>query len=123
MSLSDLITHIIIEDSNRKECVAANAKTLSVKVNMVEDKPAKKMYEKKSDHKKKYNNKFSRPNGTNPIFKKKDNCFVCGKSGHHAPYCKHRAKNDYPPKANLAEGEDTIVGVVSQLNLVTNVSK
>jgi len=32
-------------------------------------------------------------------------------------------KNDYPPKANLAEGEDTILVFVSQVNLVTNVSK
>jgi len=43
--------------------------------------------------------------------------------GHHAPQCKHRAKNDYPPKANLVEGEDTIVTVISQVNLVTNVRK
>jgi len=84
MSLSDLIIHIIIEDTNRKECTAAKAKTLSAKANMVEDKPAPKRYEKKIDHKKKYN-KFSRPSGTNPTFKKKGNCFVCGKSGHHAP--------------------------------------
>ena len=64
MSLSDLITHIIIEDTNRKECVAAKAKTLSAKANMVEDKPGPKRYEKNSDHKKNNNNKFSRPNGT-----------------------------------------------------------
>ena len=51
------------------------------------------------------------------------NYFVCGKAGHHAPQCRHRAKNDYPPKENLAEGEDTIVAVISQVNLVTNVSK
>jgi len=122
MSLSDLITHIIIEDTDRKECVAAKAKTLSAKANVVEDKLAPKRDEKKFDHKKKYN-KFSRPNGTNLTFKKKGNCFVCGKPSHHAPQCKHRAKNDYPPKANLVEGEDTIVAVVSQVNLVTNVSK
>ena len=122
MSLSDLITHIIIEDINRKECAAAKAKTLSAKANVVEDKPVPKRYEKKFDHKKKYN-KFSHPSGTNPTFKKKGNCFVCGKSGHHAPQCRHRAKNDYPPKKNLAEGEDTIVAVVSQVNLVTNVRK
>ncbi|XP_068492265.1 uncharacterized protein [Phaseolus vulgaris] len=121
MSLSDLITHIIIEDTNRKECVAAKAKALSAKANVIEDKPAPKRYEKKFDHKKKPNNKFSHPSGTNPTFKKKGNCFVCGKPGHHAPQCRHRAKNDYPPKANLAEGEDTIVAVVSQVNL--NVSK
>jgi len=122
MSLSDLITHIIIEDTNRKECAAAKAKTLSAKAKVVEDKLAPKRYEKKFDHKKKYN-KFSRSSGTNPTFKKKKNCFVCGKPGHHAPQCRHRAKNDYPPKANLVKGEDTIVTVVSQVNLVTNVSK
>jgi len=72
MSLSDVITHIIIEDTNRKECVAAKAKTLSAKANVVKDKLAPKRYEKKFDHKKKYN-KFSRPSGTNPTFKKKGN--------------------------------------------------
>jgi len=123
MSLSDLITHIIIEDTNMKECAAAKAKTLSAKANVVEDKPTPKRYKKKSNHKKKYNNKFFRPNGNNPTFKKEGNCFVCGKSDHHAPQCRHRAKTDYPHKANLAEGEDTNVAVVSQVNLVTNVSK
>jgi len=123
MSLSDLITHIIIEDTNRKECAAAKAKALSVKADVIEDKPTPKRYEKKIDHKKKPNNKFSRLTETNPTYKKKGNCFVCGKPGHHAPQCKHRAKNDYPPKANLPEGEDTIMLVVSQVNLVTNVSK
>jgi len=48
---------------------------------------------------------------------------VCGKPGHDAPQCRHRAKNNYPTKANLAEGEYTIVAVISQVNLVTNVSK
>jgi len=122
MPLSDLITHIIIEDTNRKECTAAKAKTLSAKANVVEDKLAPKRYEKKFDHKKKYN-KFSRPSGTNPSLKKKGNCFVYGKPCHHTPQCRHRAKNDYPLKANLAEGEDTIVAVVSQVNIVINVSK
>ena len=54
MSLSDLITHIIIEDTNRKECAAAKAKALSAKANVIEDKPAPKRYEKKFDHKKKH---------------------------------------------------------------------
>jgi len=50
MSLSNRITHIIIEDTNRKECVAAKAKILSTKANLVEDKPAPKRYDKKIDH-------------------------------------------------------------------------
>jgi len=57
------------------------------------------------------------------LSRKKGNCFVCGKSCHHAPQCRHRAKNDYPPKANLAKGKDTIVAFVSQLNPLTNVRK
>jgi len=47
-----LITHIIIEDTNRKECAATRAKALSAKANMIEDRPASKRYEKKPDHKK-----------------------------------------------------------------------
>jgi len=44
MSLPDLITYIIIDDANRKECVVARAKALSVKANMVQDKPPQKRY-------------------------------------------------------------------------------
>jgi len=90
---------------------------------MIEDKPAPKRYEKKPDHKKKNKSNLSRPNGPKPTFKKKENCFVCERPGHHAPQCKHRFKNDNPPKANIVEREDTIYAVVSQVNLVTNVSK
>ena len=36
---------------------------------------------------------------------------------------RRRARNDNPPRANIAQGEDTIVTVVSQVNLMTNVSK
>jgi len=54
-----------------KVCIAAKAKTVSAKANVVEDKQTPKRYEKKYDHKKKYNNKFSRPNGNNPTFKKR----------------------------------------------------
>jgi len=47
MSLSDLITHIIIEDTNRMEYVAVRAKALSAKANMVQDKPIQKRYSTK----------------------------------------------------------------------------
>ena len=89
---------------------------------MIEDRPTPKRYEKKPDHKEKKSN-FSCPSGPKPTFKKKGNCFVCGRLGHHAPQCRHRVKNDNPPKANIAEGEDTICVVISQVHLVTNVSK
>ena len=46
---------------------------------------------------------------TNPTFKKKGNCFVCRNSGHHAPQCRHRAKSNNIPKANIVEREDIIL--------------
>ena len=123
MSIQELITHIIVEDTNRQECATARAKALSAKVNIVEEKPAPKRYENKPDHNKKSNLRNSLPKGSNPTFKKKGNCFVCGNPSYHAPQCRCRARNDNPPRANIVQGEDTIVAVVSQVNLITNVSK
>jgi len=90
---------------------------------MIEDRLALKRYEKKPDHKKKNKSNFSCSSGHKPTFKKKGNCFVCRRPGHHAPQCRHRVKNNNPPKANIAKGLNTICAVVSQVNLVTNVSK
>jgi len=42
MSLPDLITHMIIEDTNRKECATARAKALFAKANMIKDRPSSK---------------------------------------------------------------------------------
>ncbi|XP_014499072.1 uncharacterized protein LOC106760139 [Vigna radiata var. radiata] len=123
MSLPELITNIIIEDTNRKESATARAKALTTKENMVEVRPAPKRYEHKPDHKRKNHFLKSRPNESKPTFKKKGNCFVCGKAGHHAPQCRRRERNDNPPRANIAEGDDIIVAVVSQANLMTNVSR
>ena len=42
---------------------------------------------------------------------------------HHAPQCRKGVKNGNsrnPPKANLVEGDDIIVVVVSQANMMTN---
>ncbi|KOM38514.1 hypothetical protein LR48_Vigan03g189600 [Vigna angularis] len=72
MSLPELITHIIIEDTNRKESATTRAKALSAKTNMVEVKPAPKRYEYKPDHKKKNNFLKSRPHESKPTFKRKE---------------------------------------------------
>jgi len=84
MILQELITHIKIEDINRKECATTKAKTLFAKANVLEDKHAPKRYKNKPDHKRKNNFRNCHPNSSKPIFKKKVNCFICGKSGHHA---------------------------------------
>ena len=49
--------------------------------------------------------------------------YVCGKPGHHAPQCRKRVKtgnSGNPPKANVVKGDDIIVFVVSQANMVAN---
>ena len=55
MSLSNLVTHIITKDNNKKEYVDARAKALSAKSNMVQDKPIQKRYGHKTDHNKNKN--------------------------------------------------------------------
>ena len=44
------LLHIIIEDTNRKESVAARTKAISVKANTIQDKPFHKRYANKTDH-------------------------------------------------------------------------
>jgi len=53
--LQEIITHVIIEDTNMKECATVRARALSTKANVVEDKPTSKRYESKLDHKRKNN--------------------------------------------------------------------
>ena len=60
------------------------------------------------------------------LSRKKGARFVCGKPGHFVPQCKYRVvRNDNPPKprANLVEGDDIIVVVISQVNVVTHMNK
>ena len=61
MSLPDLITHIIIEDTNMKESVAARTKAMSAKENTVQDKPFHKRYANKTDHNNKNKYKYNNP--------------------------------------------------------------
>ncbi|XP_039140534.1 uncharacterized protein LOC120277756 [Dioscorea cayenensis subsp. rotundata] len=69
LSFADLITHIIIEDTYRKECKAGKGKEITTNANLLQDKLHKpnKRYEKKHDFK---------PKPNNLTFKKKDNCFA-----------------------------------------------
>ena len=86
LSLGDLITHIIIEDTNRKEQKVAKEKQMSTKANLVQTDT--KRYKNKSQ------NSGNKPKISIPhAFKKRGTCFVRGKPGHHAPQCKKRVKN------------------------------
>ena len=115
LSLVDLITHIIIEDTNRKEQKATKAKQMTTKANLVLTQKGTNIKLKNSDNKLKIYNPHT--------LKKKGTCYVCGKLGHYAPQCRKRVKignNGNPLKANLVEGDDIINVVVSQANMVTS---
>lgn len=111
LSLSKLINHIIIEDENRKDDRSTKEEEIARKANLVKNKPHKSC--NKND--KKLDN--NRPKPT--TFKKKGNCYVCGKPGHHAPQCRKRFRwNDklLRPNANMAEAGDIISKITSSLN-------
>lgn len=126
LPLADLITHIIIEDTNRKESMAAKAKALTSQANLIQNNTnQKKRYDNKPNHKPGHNKNKYVPRVTNPTFKKEaGHCYVCGKKGHYAPQCRYRKKDENPPEANLAEGDDDIIAaVIAQANIVTDVNK
>ena len=116
LSLGDLIPHIIIEDTNRKEQKVAKAKHMSTKANLVQTDTKRFKHKSQNSGNK---HKISNPHA----FKKRGTCFVYGKPGHHAPQFRKRVKtgnSGNPPKANLVEGDDIIAAVISQANMVTN---
>ena len=117
LTLEELVTHILIEDANKKESRVAKAKEMALKANLVQGNSSNKRYDNKSYD----NNPKPNPN----IKKKKGFCFVCGKPGHHAAQCRKRARNEKPPKpkANLVEGDDIIAAVISQVNMVASVQE
>jgi len=129
MSLPDLITHIITEDTNKKESVVARTKVTFAKANTTQDKPFHKKYVYKIDlnNKKNYKHNNLRDALSNPIpraftsnssFEKKNEPFLFVGSLDILLFnaeCKYRVmKNDNPPKlkANLVEGDDIIVAVI-----------
>ncbi|OMO68765.1 hypothetical protein COLO4_29421 [Corchorus olitorius] len=67
LSLADLIVHIIIEATTRKEIQANKGKEIATKANLVQHQQPR-YKNKKPDFK---------PKMTNPTFKRQNTCFVC----------------------------------------------
>ncbi|KAF7826923.1 Retrovirus-related Pol polyprotein from transposon TNT 1-94 [Senna tora] len=72
LSLTDLITHIIIDDTNQKMIRIAKGKELATKENLVESDNKRCNSSNKNSKKTDY-----KPSGSNPKFNKQGNCFVC----------------------------------------------
>jgi len=96
MSLNDLIRHIIIEVTGRKESEVAQAKALESRANLIQNNAHKQQrYENRTDHS---------LGVTNPNFKVNLGCcYVSGKKGHKAYHCRYQNVNGQSPKpkANL----------------------
>ncbi|GMI96703.1 hypothetical protein HRI_003339600 [Hibiscus trionum] len=111
LSLTDLITHIIIEDTNRKDLKVKRTRGMTVKANLVVDHNLhqNKRYDRNYSNKHNYAHKVSKY-----AFKKKGVCYVCGKPGHHAHQCRKRVKRNNPsqPWVNLVEIDDIIIDVI-----------
>ncbi|CAH9119628.1 unnamed protein product [Cuscuta europaea] len=122
MSFNDVITHIIIEDTNRKENAKCQANEYTSNANLMETENKRRYGKNHSNNKSNYN----KPKHTTNL-KKKGDCYVCGKPGHHAIECRKRAfvktKNPPKPSANLVESDDIITAVVSQICLVADVNE
>ena len=126
MTLEDVIVHIRIEEKNRLRDKASLAKEFATKANLIEGGSSKPQSRSQQNFKGKNNNSKFNKNKANrsiqsptpPSFKKKGNCYVCGRPGHYASQCKFRKEPLPPPKANLVENnEDIIAAVVSQVLL------
>nr|CAN62301.1 hypothetical protein VITISV_034115 [Vitis vinifera] len=119
MFLEDVIIHIRIEEQNLNRDNIEKAKELSSKANVVEEKS------KPKNNRSRKQNSQTKPNASNKVhnstIKKWGNCFVCGKSGHHAPQCRHRKRIEKSnSKANLAEAEVITIVISFEVSMVTN---
>ncbi|CAH9088579.1 unnamed protein product, partial [Cuscuta europaea] len=123
MSLNEVITHIIIEDTNRREGSKAQIMQYTSNANLVETQN-KRRYNNNNEDNNKPN--YNKPK-SNTSFKKEKHCYVCGKPGHFAAQCRKRAtmRNNKPPRpsANLVQDDDVIAAVVSQTCLVSDVNE
>ncbi|GMJ08125.1 hypothetical protein HRI_004481700 [Hibiscus trionum] len=140
LSMKELITHIIIEETNRKELKNANKREFTTRANLIEGNARRGMSCRHNSRFKNHampksnnsrNNVMPRnhamPKFNNPTFKKKGNCcYFYGKPGHYAHQCRHRKgrhENPANSNVNLVEADEIIVAVVSQANIVTNMTE
>ena len=119
ISLEDVIIHIRIEEQNRNKDNGEKTKELSSKANVVEEKP------KPKNNRSEKQNSRTKPNASNkvqnPTIKKWGNCFVCGKSVHHATQYHHMKRTEKSnSNANLVETEVISILVSSEMSMVTN---
>lgn len=120
MSLEDMIIHVRIEEKNRRLDTKL-AMEFDSKANIVEGNPSSgssrfRRNPKKTDKK----SLTPKTNNSRPFKKNKENCYVCGKPGHHAFQCRHKKdgdNKDVTPKANIVK-DDVFAAVVSVVNMV-----
>lgn len=135
LTLEELVSHLKIEETNRLKDKNTSPNELSVKANLVESSGVKenRFSNKKNQKKSNVPNKkpathFKKPGKIQK--KNMESCYICGKPGHKAYQCFKRHDATKKPnheqtkgQANLAETEDIIAAVISEVNLVGNIAE
>ncbi|KAK9672226.1 hypothetical protein RND81_12G085900 [Saponaria officinalis] len=128
LTLLELVSHIKIEEQNRMQTKGRIIEHSSSNANLVETRKQSNHKEGKrftkgpnQIHGTRQNNQF---NGKREF---KGDCYTCGKHGHSSRDCldgfsPHAKQKVSKVQAHLTEVEDIIAAVVSEVNLVVNIT-
>ena len=123
-SLESLIMKIRMEEEARGqvELLQTEEDNITSKINLITSNNATPETHKNTSLKPK-KKKFKKNNGENhqaqnQQVQEKGPCFVCGKTGHIARFCRFR-KRGPNPQANVTE--EAFVAVITDINMVENV--
>ncbi|CAN6687605.1 unnamed protein product [Malus baccata var. baccata] len=127
MNMKDLIMRLRVEEDQRKANRSCGFTAIEANANYVEGGNSKaKSMKNKALKTKQFVQSALTPKGKNPK-KIKCVCYVCGKSGHKAQDCYHRKGGNHANRnnnhANMAIIDEELVDVVSEVNMVSNVSE
>ncbi|CAN6715569.1 unnamed protein product [Malus baccata var. baccata] len=128
MNMEDLTLRLRVEEDHRKVDRSRRFAAIKANANYVEGGNSKAQPKKnKAPKTKQFVQSALAPKGKN-LKKMKGACYVCGKSSHKAQDCYHykdenHANGNNNNHANMATTNEELAAVVSEVNMVSNVSE
>ncbi|KAM0981546.1 hypothetical protein ACFX1S_014763 [Malus domestica] len=128
INIEDLILRLRVKEDHRKADRSGGFAAIEANANYVKGGNSKaKPKKNKAPKTKQFVQSTLAPKGKN-MKKIKGACYVCGKSGHKAQDCYHRkdgnhANGNNNNHANMATTNEELAAVVSDVNMVSNVSE